>query len=105
MVKVSAQSDVLYWRYYPQTPQKLAQLDPEPKKIVVSLGKIKNGKYPEAETWHLDEWSYYIGYVRIYDVMTFRSGTSGQFRPNLHSPPAKYLFCLILHGLGDFSRP
>ena len=49
----------------PKSPQKRAQLGPEPKKVVFSseyVGKVKNRKYPEAETWHpesIDEWSSY----------------------------------------------
>ena len=42
----------------PPNPQKLPQFGPEPKNIVVSLGKVVNDlpTYPEAETWHLDKW-------------------------------------------------
>ena len=40
-------------------------MGPEPKKNkkqLFLLGKVENGKYPEAETWYtesIDGWSYY----------------------------------------------
>ena len=49
----------------PKSPQKRVQLGPEPKKVGFFpeyVGKVKNRKYPEVETWHpesVDEWSSY----------------------------------------------
>ena len=52
MVKISAQSDIVYWSYCPQTPplkKKSAQWGPEPKKtLLFLLGKVETNKYPET---------------------------------------------------------
>ena len=61
VVRTSAQSDVVYWSYCPK-PLKLAQQGHEPKKQLFLPGKVENGKYPEAKTWHpesIDGRSYY----------------------------------------------
>ena len=69
VVKISAQSDVVYWSYCPNPPppssspkKKCAQIGPEPKKMLFLLGKVENNKYSEAKIWHpesIDGWSYY----------------------------------------------
>ena len=72
MVKISAQFDVVYWRYCPQTHP---LPHPPPKKrvrngvlnqktLLFLLRKIETNKYPEVETWH--RWMVLLlGYVRI----------------------------------------
>ena len=59
MVKISAQFEITgVISPQPPTPIKIkiknwAQFGPEPKKpLLFLLGKVKNNKYPEAETWH-----------------------------------------------------
>ena len=58
MVKLSAQFDVVYWSYCPETP--LQQLPHSLKKVPsealnqkdVAVSQVETIKYPEAETWH-----------------------------------------------------
>ena len=52
MVKISAQSGVVYWSYCPPNLPKWAQLGPEPNNCLFLLGKVENNKYPEVESWH-----------------------------------------------------
>ena len=61
-----------------QKTQTLAQ----PKNVVVSSAKVKNGKYPKVETWHpesIDRWYYY----RLCENLWWSFDPWWQFRPNL----------------------
>ena len=81
-----------------QNPPKCAQLGPEPKKMLFLLCKVKNGKYPEAETWHPESiygWSYF----RLCENFWWPFGSS------LDPIWAQkmFRFCLILQEFCNFS--
>ena len=62
MVRISAQYNVVYWSYCPQTQQNGHNWVLNQKKLVLLPGKVENKKYSETETRHaelLEECSYY----------------------------------------------
>ena len=78
---------------------KWAKMGPEPKKTLsFLLAKVKNGKYPKAETWYpnsIDGWSYYRLCENLW--MTFWAMVA-------ISTQQKKFFGLIFQELCDFSR-
>ena len=62
MVRLSAQFNVVYWSYCPQTHQNGHNWVLNKKNVVLFLGKVESNKYTVTETWHpgpVEEWSYY----------------------------------------------
>ena len=62
MVRISAQSDVVYWRYCPKTHQNGHNWVLKQKIVVLPLSKVENNKCIETETGHperVEEWFYY----------------------------------------------
>ena len=61
-VKISAQSDVVYWVYCAIKPQNRHNWVLDQKNVLFLLSKVENNKYAETETWYpegLEEWSCY----------------------------------------------
>ena len=52
VVRISAQSDVVYWSYCPNTHQNGHNWVLNQKNVVLLLDKVENKKYTEIETWH-----------------------------------------------------
>ena len=52
MVRISAQSNIVYRSYCPKTHQNRHNWIINQKTIVHLLGKVKNDKYTETETWN-----------------------------------------------------
>ena len=62
MVRISAQSNVVYWSYCPKTHQNRPNWVLNQKNVVFLLSKVENNKYTETETGRPEreeEWSYY----------------------------------------------
>ena len=65
VIKISAQFHVFYWSCCPKIPPKTGPIGSWTKEssfFSEYVGKVKNRKYPEVETWHpenVDEWSSY----------------------------------------------
>ena len=101
--KMSALSNVVYWSYCPK-PTKMGPTGSwTKKKQLLLLGKVENGKYPEAETWHpesIDRRSYYRRCENFW--WPFGIALWGQFRPNL-GPYFFFFFYLILQEFCYFS--
>ena len=83
VVKISAQSDVVYWSYCPQTPsfpphKKLPNgVLNQKKKLLFLLGKVETNKYPEAETWH--RWMVLL--QAIWEFLDVAQGVIYKFEP------------------------
>ena len=94
VIKISALSNVVYWSYCPK-PTKMGPTGSwTKKKQLLLLGKVENGKYPEAETWHpesIDRSSYYRRCENFW--WPFGIALWGQFRPNLG--PYFFFFFLL----------
>ena len=104
VIKISALSNVVYWSYCPK-PTKMGPTGSwTKKKQLLLLGKVENGKYPEAETWHpesIDRRSYYRRCENFW--WPFGIALWGQFRPNLGPYFFFFFFYLILQEFCDFS--
>ena len=62
MVRISAQSNAVYWSYCPKTHQNRHNWVINQKNVVLVLSKVENNKNTETETGHPDRvegWSYY----------------------------------------------
>ena len=98
MVKISAQSDVVYWSYchksLPPPSPKMGPIGPWTKKMYLFLlSKVENGKYPESETQppeSLDGWSYYRQCENFWWPFGTVSGGGGNLDPIW--PPKKVFF-------------
>ena len=76
MVRISAQSNVVYWSYCPKTHQNGNIWVLNQKNVVLLLSNIENNKYTETETGHperVEEYGPIIDYVRISDKPLARS--------------------------------
>ena len=94
VIKISALSNVVYWSYCPKPTKTGPTGSWTKKKQLLLLGKVENGKYPEAETWHpesIDRRSYYRRCENFW--WPFGIAPWGQFRPNL----GPYFFFFLLN--------
>ena len=97
VIKISALSNVVYWSYCPKPTKTGPTGSWTKKKQLLLLGKVENGKYPEAETWHPESIDRRSDYRRCENFWwPFDIAPWGQFRPNL-GPYFFFFFFFLLN--------